>query len=68
MPTPSYLFAGVLFGAIGSAAFLYGRRQGKWQPLLFGSCLVLSTLVTGDTQWLWIIGVALCAAMYWFRD
>lgn len=68
MPEPGVLFAGILFSTIGVAAFLYGRKQAKWSPMAFGAALVLITWIIPDTTLLYLAGIALCAAMYWFRD
>ena len=68
MPEPSVLFAGVLFSSIGFAAFWYGRKQGKWAPMAFGAGLVLITFVIPDTTLLYVAGIVLCAAMFYFRD
>jgi hypothetical protein len=68
MPEPAYLFAGILFGSIGTGAFLYGKKQAKWPPMLFGAGLVLITFVIPDTTLLYLAGTGLCAAMFYFRD
>jgi hypothetical protein len=62
------LFAGILFGSIGGAAFLYGRKQAKWPPLVIGIALVTITFVISDTVLLYAAGAALCAALVWFRE
>jgi hypothetical protein len=68
VPEPSVLFAGILFSSIGLAAFLYGKKQGKWQPMVFGIALVLITYAIPDTTLLYLAGIGLCAALFWFRD
>ena len=68
MPGPGVLFAGILFGSIGTAAFLYGMKQAKWRPLAFGLVLVGITFVIDDTLLLYAAGTALCAALFWFRE
>jgi hypothetical protein len=68
MPEPAVLFAGILFGAIGTAAFLYGKKQAKWRPLVLGLVLVAITFVISDTLLLYAAGTALCAALVWFRE
>jgi len=68
MPDPGAMFAGILFSSIGVAAFLYGRKQAKWPPMVFGSGLVVATFVIDETWLLYLAGLALCAAMFWFRD
>jgi hypothetical protein len=68
VPEPGVLFAGILFGAIGVAAFLYGKKQAQWQPMVFGVALILITYVIPDTTLLYLAGIGLCAALFWFRD
>lgn len=68
MPEPSVLFAGILFSAIGFAAFLYGKKQAKWKPMMIGVTLVLITYAIPDTTLLYLAGVSLCAALFYFRD
>jgi len=68
MPEPGVLFAGILFSSIGFAAFWYGKKQGKWPPMAFGAGLVLITFVIPDTTLLYVAGIVLCAAMFYFRD
>jgi hypothetical protein len=68
MPEPSVLFAGILFSSIGVGAFLYGKKQAKWAPMLFGAGLVGITFLIPDTTLLYLAGIGLCAAMYWFRE
>jgi hypothetical protein len=68
MPDPAILFAGILFGSIGAAACLYGRKQAKWRPLALGTALVAITFIIPDTVLLYAAGTALCAALFWFRE
>ena len=68
MPDPAVLFAGILFGSIGVAAFLYGKKQAKWQPLALGTALVAITFIIRDAVLLYAAGTALCAALFWFRE
>ena len=68
MPEPGFLFAGILFSSIGAAAFLYGKKQAQWPPMVFGAALFASTFVIPSTGLLYLAGFALCGAMYWFRD
>jgi hypothetical protein len=68
MPEPGVLFAGILFSTIGLAAFLYGKKQAKWAPMVFGAALVLITFAIPDTTLLYLAGIGLCAALFWFRD
>lgn len=68
LPTPAALFADIAFGAIGFAAFLYGRRMTAWKPIVIGIALMAYPYFVSATWAVWAIGVALCAALYLFRD
>lgn len=64
MPSPSQLFIGLVAGAIGVGYFVYGRREGRFAPMLCGIALcVYPYLVTG-TLALCVIGAALLAAPF----
>ncbi len=65
--TPASLFAGLLFGAIGSGAFLYGKRQAELRIMLSGVALVLLPYMIEDALALYAAGAAICASLYWFR-
>ena len=67
MLTPGSLFAGILFGAIGAGAFLYGKRQAELRIMLSGFALVLLPYLIDDTLALYAVGGAICASLYWFR-
>lgn len=36
MPTPGEIFAIVVFSIVGFGAFRYGKRDGRWQPMVIG--------------------------------
>ena len=68
MPTPSALFASLLFGIVGWTAFRYGRKTGAWKPSAIGFALMGYTFFVSDARLLYAIGVALTAALFVFRD
>lgn len=68
MPTPAALFALILFGVIGLAAFLYGKKQALWKPTIIGLVLMAYPYFVGETWILYAIGGALCLALIVFRD
>jgi hypothetical protein len=68
MPTPGSLFAGLLFGAIGAGAFLYGKRQAELRVMLTGLALIVLPYMIDQTLWLYVAGAALCGSLYWFRS
>jgi hypothetical protein len=68
LPSPAVLFAGLLFGIIGLAAFTYGKKSTKWKPMIIGVVLMVFPYAVDEVWLLYAIGVALCAALYVFRD
>jgi hypothetical protein len=59
---------GMLFGAIGLGYFIYGKRQEKFAPLLCGIALMVFPYFVSSAVWLVVIGAALMAVPYFFRD
>jgi hypothetical protein len=68
MPAPASLFASMLFGIIGLAAFVYGKKQMLWRPLVIGVALMAYPYFVAKLWWLYLIGAGLCAALYLWRD
>ena len=64
----AYLFAQVLFGAIGFAAFVYGRKQGQLKPALLGVAIMAYPYFVDNVWLLYGIGAVLTAALFVFRD
>ena len=62
------LFAGVLFGAIGFAAFLYGKNQASFKLMIIGGVLMAFPYFIADTFALYAVGVLLTTALFIFRD
>lgn len=59
---------GVVFGAIGSGYFLYGRKQTALVPLLCGLALMGFPYFVDDQVMLVAIGLVLCAVPFVIRD
>jgi hypothetical protein len=68
MPSPAVLFAGGLFGLIGFAAATYGWKQKRWQPTVIGAVLMVYPYMIEEIWLLYLIGFALCVALFFFRD
>lgn len=58
----------VIFGSIGIAFFVYGRRQRAVVPLICGVALVILPYLVSDTLLLVVAGVALIALPYFYRN
>ncbi len=68
MPSAAYLFASLLFGTIGFAAFIYGKKSTRWKPMVLGVALMVYPYFIATTWLLYGIGIALCAGLYFWRD
>ena len=66
--SPAVLFASLLFGAVGFAAFSYGKKMAQWVPMVIGIALMVYPYFISRTWMMYAIGAALCAALYWLRD
>ena len=62
------IFAYILFGAIGLAAFIYGKKQKYWRPMVLGIALMGYPYLISGTLALYLIGIALTAALYFWRE
>ncbi len=62
------LIGGTLFGIIGFAAFLYGKKEKAFKPLAIGIVLMVYPYFVPNTVLIYIIGTALTTALYFWRD
>ena len=65
--TAASLFLGVLFGSIGLAFFVYGKKQGTVAALLCGLALMVVPYFISDTLLLFAVGVVLVAVPFVIR-
>ncbi|MDD5384795.1 MAG: hypothetical protein PHG89_07945 [Gallionella sp.] len=68
MPGYANLFAGILFGSAGFAAFVYGKKSANWQPMAIGAALMVYPYFIEETWLLYAIGITLCAGIFVWRD
>lgn len=68
MPTPGNLFGAIVFGAIGMAAFVYGKRSGHMKAVLLGIALMVFPYFVSSDWLLYVIGGALTASLFLFKD
>jgi hypothetical protein len=66
--SPAALFGSILFGAIGLAAFIYGKKMVLWKPMVIGVVLMAYPYFISETWMLYSVGIALCFGLYVFRD
>ena len=68
MPTPAALFGAIVFGSIGMAAFVYGRKSSLLKPVVIGIALMGFPYFVSETWALFAVGAALSGALFIFRD
>lgn len=68
MPGPAALFASLLFGVIGFAAFRYGKKQVLWSPIAIGLALMVYPYFVSQVWLIYAIGCVLCAGLFVLRD
>ena len=64
LPSPAYLVGLVLFGIIGYAGYRYGKRAELPAAKWIGVALMLYPYLVSGTWLLYIVGTALCVALY----
>ena len=65
--SPSNLFAGLIFGSIGLGAFIYGKKNAFWRPMVIGIILMAYPYFLSGTLLIYLIGIVLTAALYFWR-
>ena len=58
------IFAGILFGAIGFSAFLYGKKQANIKTLVIGVLLMGYSYFVPNTLANYAIGTVLTVALF----
>ena len=58
----------IIFGAIGFVAFMYGKKNSSWRPMVLGLVLMLYPYVVSSTAALYVVGIILTALLYFWRD
>lgn len=62
------IFWGVLFGAIGLAMLLYGRKQRAPVPLVCGAAMMVVPYAISDPSLLLAVGIVLVVIPYFVRQ
>lgn len=60
--------AWIIFGAVGFSAFVYGKKERSFKPLVVGIALMGSPYFINGTFWLYASGTGLCLVLYFWRD
>ena len=67
MGTPAQLFWGLMFGAIGSGFFIYGKKQNAFIPLGTGLLLCVLPYLITNIYLMLFVGFLLMAVPYFFK-
>ena len=62
----AWLLWGVVFGSVGLAYFVYGKKQQRFVPLLCGIALMAFPYFISNVVLLVVIGLVLSAVPYFF--
>jgi len=62
------LIGGLLFGAVGFVAFVYGKRQSAIRAMVIGVILMAFPYFVSNSIALYAIGTALTVALFVFKD
>jgi len=60
----SSLFASLIWGSVGLAYFIYGKKQGSWIPMIGGVLMLILSYVVGSALLMSLICVGLMALIY----
>lgn len=64
LPTPTYIFAAILFGIIGYLSYRRGRKISRPALVWLGITLMLYPYAVSQTWLLCLVGAGLCAWVY----
>ena len=67
MGSTATIFWGLLYGSIGFAFFMYGRRQKMIVPLVCGLGLMIFPYFVSNLYWLVGLGAGMTLAPYFYR-
>jgi hypothetical protein len=68
MPSPAALFASLIFGIVGFAAFRYGKKSALVVPMILGIVLMVYPYFVPETWMIYAIGCALTFGVWYFRN
>lgn len=66
--SPANLIGSIIFGGIGLAAFIYGKKTSSLKSMMIGGALMVYPYVIPGTAALYAIGILLTACLFFFRD
>lgn len=67
LPSPAYIAGALVFGLIGLVAWRLGRRQERPLTKWLGVALMFYPYLVSNTAWMFVVGAALCAGLWYDR-
>lgn len=67
LPTPAYLVGMLIFSLIGIVAYYKGKASKRPAVRWLGLALMLYPYAVSATVWLYVVGIGLCGAA-WYYD
>jgi hypothetical protein len=67
LPSPAYILGAILFGLLGFAAWRYGKVVEHPRTRWLGVALMFYPYLVGRTWLLYLVGIAICAGIWWDR-
>ena len=62
------IIGGIIFGIVGWYAFIHGKREKSWRPMGIGIALMVYPYFVPN-PWISVsVGLALCAALYFWKE
>ena len=65
LPSPAYIVGAILFGILGMAAYWHGKKTQRPRTKWLGVALMFYPYAVPSTWLLYLVGLALCAGV-WF--
>ncbi|MBF0569344.1 MAG: hypothetical protein HQL18_01015 [Candidatus Omnitrophica bacterium] len=62
------MIAGFVFATIGLVAFIKGKKHASWRKMVLGIALMAYPYFVSGALWICLVGLGLCAALYFWRD
>ena len=62
------IVAGVIFGIIGWSAFIYGKKEKNWRPMVIGIVLMVYPYFITNAILVFAIGIALTVALFFWKE
>jgi hypothetical protein len=61
----NFLFASLIWGAVGFGYFIYGKKQREWPPMAGGAAMMIASYFCGSAAIMSAVCIAFGAAVYW---